>query len=235
MEEALPRDLTNPQLWQAYIKTREYEDGQREAIPAHHKLVEEQEREGLRAIYNTYISRLTQACSFRNELQGRTIDQWLSEWKQMHHLLWQHVILKCGQWRTIEVRFGDVGDEEVYHIPKPHDIPREMAMYAQDVSHRICAKHSTDKEKYTTLAVIHYQFIRIHPFVDGNGRIARAITDQLALYFGFPVAMGGYPRHVPKRREAYHKAIRAAANDPSCVDLAGWIQYYIMRQLDEIA
>ena len=235
MEEALPRDIAHPNLWQEYIKTREYKEGQREAIPAHHKLVEKRERDGLRAIYRTYIAKLTETHSFRAALQLRTVDQWLNEWKKMHRLLWEHVLQKCGQWRKKEVRFGDVGDEDIYHIPKPHDVPREIAMLAREVNDRISTMHRSDEKKFTTLAVVHYQFIRIHPLDDGNGRIARAITDQLALYFDFPVAMGGYPRHDLKRREAYHRAIRAAADDPSCTDLAGWIQNYILRQLEEIA
>lgn len=116
-----------------------------------------------------------------------------------------------------------------------HNCGRHTSRQRNTKWDRIHAKHRSDEEKFTTLAVIHYQFIRIHPFGDGNGRIARAITDQLALFFGWPTAMGGYPRHDDKRREAYHKAIRAAADDNSAKDLAGWISNYIAKQLEMIA
>ena len=235
MEIALLCDDAHPQLWQAYKKTREFKGGQTKAIPPHHPLVEVQERNGLRSIYTTYVVKLSDVHNFRTALQERNITDWLNEWKHMHKLLWEHILNRCGAWRNKEVRFGDVGDEEIYHIPMPQDVPREMVELARVVQNRINLKHRSDEEKYITLAIIHYQFIRIHPFEDGNGRIARAITDQLAIFFGFPVAMGGYPRHDDKRRKAYHKAIRAAADDPSCKDLAGWISNYIEQQLDVIA
>ena len=37
------------------------------------------------------------------------------------------------------------------------------------------------EDKLNILADIHFRFIMIHPFDDGNGRIARAITDQVSL------------------------------------------------------
>ena len=94
--------------------------------------------------------------------------------------------------------------------------------------------HSIDDQS-RVLARIHYTFIRIHPFTDGNGRIARAITDQLAIYFGLPPAMSGYPRLDTKRRENYHKAIRACIADPEYSDLAAWIKGYIEMRLSDIA
>ncbi len=235
MEIALLREDVHPQLWHAYIKTPEYKSGQTEAISAHHPLVEKQERNGLRAVYTTYITRLFETHSFRDSLLQRGITEWINEWKHMHVLLWKHVLRECGDWRKKDIRFGDAGDEEIYHIPRYQDVPREMAQFTRLVIKKIHEKHRSDGERFTTLALIHYQFIRIHPFSDGNGRIARALTDQLALFFGWPTAMGGYPRHDDKRREAYHKAIRAAADDSSAKDLAGWISNYINQQLELIA
>ncbi len=235
METALLQEDANVQLWLAYKKTREYKEGQIAAIPVHHKLIETQERVGLGAIYKTYVGQLSGSGNFRKDLQQRNVSDWIKEWKHMHRLLWEHVLLKYGDWRKIEVRFGDVGDEDTYHIPMHQDVPREMSILAHLVLLKVNTKYKSDDEKFHAFAQIHYQFIRIHPFEDGNGRIARAITDQLALFFGFPVAMGGFPRHDQKRREAYHKAIRAAADDSLCTNLAGWISNYIQQQLNTIA
>jgi Fic family protein len=153
----------------------------------------------------------------------------------MHNLLFEHVLIDRGNWRRVDVRFGDSGDEDLYRIPNFQKVPLAVANLAEQVVGLISINSLSIIEKYSILAKIHYEFIRIHPFFDGNGRIARAITDQLSIYFGFPPAMGGYPRHNPKNRKAYHKAIRSCVDDPTCGLLAKWIENYIEKQIQNLA
>ncbi|MDQ6698744.1 MAG: Fic family protein [Acidobacteriota bacterium] len=35
-------------------------------------------------------------------------------------------------------------------------------------------------EGVASLAVFHHRFLKIHPFLDGNGRVARVLSDQAA-------------------------------------------------------
>lgn len=235
MDIPLLRDQVIDQLWLAYKKTSEYENGQTKAIPTHHGLVEKQEKTGLREIYIHFVSILEKGTSLKKELKERTIGQWLSEWKKMHESLFRHVLKKNGEWREIFVRFGSPGDEDLHHVPLPKDINREISQLAKTISQFLNEEELSVDDKFRKLAIIHYQFIRIHPFPDGNGRIARALTDQLAIFFGFPVAMGGYPRRDNKRRLAYHHAINSCINDPSCTELAMWIRSYVDRQLQQLA
>ena len=153
----------------------------------------------------------------------------------MHHLLFRHILKKCGDWRQIPVRFGDPAADELYRIPAHIDVPREVNTLAYSMSECLDARSLDRGGRYQALAHIHYQFIRIHPFADGNGRIPRAITDQVAIYFGFPPAMAGYPRNNSKRRKAYHKAIRECTTDPEYELLSLWIGGYIDEQLDKLA
>ncbi len=235
MDVALLPDQVVPQLWAAYKKTKEYKDGQIKVIPPHHKLVETQEKHELRTIYEKFVNSLDKDKNQKVELEHRNVGDWLNEWKTMHTLLFKHILKDRGGWRKINVRFGSPGDEEIYHIPNHWNVGKEIGFLAKTIQEKLKQKHSSMEDIFRTLAIIHYQFIRIHPFADGNGRIARAITDQLALYFGLPVAMGGYPRHDLKRRFAYHKAIRDCADDPECKELSLWIKSYIDKQLELIA
>jgi Fic family protein len=235
MEEPIPDTDVVPHLWSAYKKSVEYQNGMIHAIPAHNKLVEDQERRGLGLIYTNFVRILSSGTDVKQELKGRTIKDWLDEWKSMHRSLFGNILKNCGDWRSEMVRFGDVGDEDLYHIPSPQKLNFELSTLAKSILETISKTNYSDEEFYKKLASIHYQCIRIHPFRDGNGRIARAITDQLAIYYGYPVAMGGYPRLDIKRRSAYHQAIRSCIDDPNCQKLADWIKSYIDIQLKKIA
>lgn len=87
-------------------------------------------------------------------------------------------------------------------------------------------------ESYLSIiASVHHEFICIHPFFDGNGRIGRAIIDQLCLSFGLPMVMGGYPRNNAEQRSAYHKAIRQASCGDNHELLKKWIKDKILQNL----
>lgn len=235
MDVPLLKDQAVRQLWAAYKNTSEYGRGLIAAIPAHHRLVEDQERRGLRSIYQRFVSILASNKLLRVMLKVRSPLDWLNEWKEMHKLLFEYVLAEKGMWRKINVRFGEAGDEDLYRIPIYQLVPSTIGILAEQVVSYISLEDLVEDEKYKILAKIHYEFIRIHPFPDGNGRIARAVTDQLSLYFGFLPAMGGYPRHNLKNRAAYHRAIRSCIDDPGCSQLAMWIKSYVERQINYLA
>lgn len=232
MDVPLAKEDVVNSLWSAYTKTYDYLNGQTKAIPAHNPLVEKQEEDGLRQIYSSFIQQLNSTVNAKETLKIRSIGDWLLEWKQMNKKLFHYILKECGEWRKIDVRFGDPGDEDLYHVPGYREVPNEMNQLAHKLCTEINQKFQTNNERFTFLAQIHYQFIRIHPFADGNGRIARVITDELSIFLGFPPAIAGYPRHDSKRRENYHRAIRACTEDALCSDLSIWISGYINKQLE---
>ena len=235
MDIPLNPDEITKQLWSAYKKTPKYKQGLQYAIPEHHQLVEKQEKLGLKMIYKQFVEDLLTTQNSRNALKKRTIDDWLDEWKGMHKMLFGRILVQCGTWRKIDVRFGAPGDEDLHRIPNYREVPREIAILVHTLRKKLQKRYSSDEERYAVLAKIHYGFVRIHPFFDGNGRIARAITDQLAIFFNFPPAMAGYPRHDSGKRILYHKAIHSCISDPSCKELASWIAGYIKEQLELLA
>ncbi len=55
-----------------------------------------------------------------------------------------------------------------------------MKLYSKDMADFL--EHSSkmsDEEYIKQVAKFHFRFVRIHPFIDGNGRTARAITNSL--------------------------------------------------------
>lgn len=88
------------------------------------------------------------------------------------------VKITVGDWRhsedPMQVVSGPYGKEKV-HYEAP---PAEMVEKLMKPFLKWWSSESTDLDGLIRAAVAHLWFVTIHPFDDGNGRIARAITDM---------------------------------------------------------
>lgn len=88
-------------------------------------------------------------------------------------ILWLHTTLMRGlvvdkhlwKWRTINIRV--TGSNDIF--PDPQNVPVLMSKFFESP---IC-----ECKKFEDIARLHFEFVNIHPFVDGNGRIARLIMN----------------------------------------------------------
>jgi Fic family protein len=84
-----------------------------------------------------------------------------------------------GKWRDdrdgpMRVVSGPIGREKVYYEAPPAErLPEEMARFLA------WFEQPEDVDPLLTAGLAHLWFVTIHPFDDGNGRIARAITDMV--------------------------------------------------------
>lgn len=85
--------------------------------------------------------------------------------------------IKVGKWRGKEpmrVVSGQIGREKIHFEAPPHErIEREIKQFLTWWS-----KSSKEANGLVRAGIAHLYFVTIHPFEDGNGRIARAITDM---------------------------------------------------------
>jgi Fic family protein len=79
-------------------------------------------------------------------------------------------------------------------------------------------------------AIFHQRFTAIHPFRDGNGRSARALTTLLLWRAGFPVEILLLQRVLDERRESYIAALRQADRG----DLGGWTRFFAQAVRDAL-
>lgn len=226
-----------PSLWRDYTKTSEYKVSRRiYSINSTHYLLRTQEMRGLKRVIHRFIGSLRKHSVSRDDYINRSVAEWFKEWHQMHDLLFQTVLKKHGNFRKKDVRFGSPGDEDLYKIPKWQEVGREMQIYAANLSSDLKLVDRQNLDSVCTyLARVHYQFIRIHPFEDGNGRIARAITDQLAVSLGLPPIVVGFPRSNEDKKREYHMAIHDCIGDPSCSSLMVWIRGQVLHKIDTLA
>ena len=73
--------------------------------------------------------------------------------------------------------------------------------------------------------ISHYEFVRIHPFIDGNGRSARALASFILYLKGFDTkrffALDDY---YDSDRQSYYKALQSV--DSISLDITEWLGYF---------
>ena len=84
--------------------------------------------------------------------------------------------ITVGNWRThpIQVVSGAIGQERIhFEGPEPSLVPGEMAAFLEWLN------GAPETSQFIRAALAHLWFVTVHPFDDGNGRLARAISDTL--------------------------------------------------------
>jgi len=132
-----------------------------------------------------------------------------------------------GAWRNdsdgpMQVVSGPVGKENVhYEAPVASLIEREIAAFltwANDASDR------TDTVLRAALA--HLWFVTIHPFDDGNGRIARAIADRaLARSEGSPQRFYSMSAQIRQERNEYYEILERTQK--GTLDVTPWMEWFL--------
>ena len=74
---------------------------------------------------------------------------------------------------------------ETFHFAEPIDVPARMKLLIDEVN-----KHQQSPDDgILHAAKVHYDFVRIHPFDDGNGRLARILMNLVLMQHGLPPAI----------------------------------------------
>ena len=137
-----------------------------------------------------------------------------------------------GVWRDdrhgpMRVVSGPAGRERVhFEAPDAVRLGHEMRKFLDWFN------GAKDIDPVLKAAVAHLWFVTIHPFEDGNGRIARAIADmQLARADASAQRFYSMSAQIRRERSDYYKAIeRAQKNTHSVsagIDITDWLQWFL--------
>ena len=132
-----------------------------------------------------------------------------------------------GAWRDdahgpIQVVSGLVGRQRVhYEAPAAPRLPKEMAAFFA------WANDASDKtDAVVRAALAHLWFATIHPFDDGNGRIARAIADwQLARSEKSPRRFYSMSAQIRRERKAYYGVFESTQK--GTLDVTPWMEWFL--------
>ena len=107
--------------------------------------------------------------------------------RQLHGLVLSGLSDQAGAYRSVPVAIS--GSD--YEPPGPETVPASMADFGRWLS----AVTALGDHSFATVsgllaaAVAHTWFVTIHPFIDGNGRVARLLMNLVLMRYGFPIAI----------------------------------------------
>ena len=131
--------------------------------------------------------------------------------------------LDVGCYRNGEMQIvsGAMGKEKVhYEAPPPEDVKSEMDLFLE--------WFNTEKELDLVLksAIAHFRFIIIHPFDDGNGRMARAISDLLLTRSDdMPQRFYSLSSQILAERKTYYAILQKSQSSEG--DITEWLEWYL--------
>jgi len=119
------------------------------------------------------------AYDFMYESVGHNISEVVI--KKLHHLFYYHIDLThAGNYRDVQVYIS--GSD--HKFPKPYDVPILMQRFASKLDEWQKTLHPV-----LLSAKIHKEFVFVHPFIDGNGRVARLLMNLVLLQQGYGLAI----------------------------------------------
>ena len=73
--------------------------------------------------------------------------------------------------------------------------------------------------------IVHYEFVRIHPFLDGNGRVARALSTLILFLEGYDIRkFFSLEEYFDKEAERYYDGLQSVEKHDG--DLTAWLEYF---------
>ena len=134
--------------------------------------------------------------------------------------------IRVGAWRDdstgpMQVVSGPMGKERVhYEAPKAERVDGEMKSFLD--------WFEGDKpiDQVLTAGLAHLWFVTIHPFDDGNGRIARAIADlALARSEHSPQRFYSMSAQIRQERNAYYDVLEHTQK--GTMDITPWMEWFL--------
>ena len=128
-----------------------------------------------------------------------------------------------GRYRDGEVQVvsGPFGKEKVhYQAPSPETVKKEMDQFLEWFN------SDTPIDPVLKVAIAHFWFIIIHPFEDGNGRIARALSDMLLSRMDeAPYRYYSLSSQILVERKQYYEILQQSQHSDG--EITAWLDWFL--------
>ena len=129
----------------------------------------------------------------------------------------------CGVYRNRYVVVANrLTGEVIFRPPSNEDVPKLV----NDLVEWLNSSDAKELDPVIEAGIAHYEFVRIHPFVDGNGRTARVLATLILYLRGFDAKQFFcFDDYYDSDRQAYYGVLRSI--DQRTLDLTHWLEYFV--------
>jgi len=154
--------------------------------------MDQAEADALLAVQEQYLNQITAKTRFTANLVCRMHKDWLGS-----------IYPWAGQYRTVEMQKGN------FRWPPAFRVAQNMAALEKDFLKKDTpCRPGKLTEVALRVAGIHAELLLVHPFREGNGRLARWLSDLMFLQAGYPLPLYSFSgRGSVKRKSSYLNAV----------------------------
>ncbi len=142
--------------------------------------------------------------------------------KKLHRIITDKILTsdQSGEYRTKQVIIRNSQTGEItFRPPAPLEVPFLMREFLYWLNKDTTA----DIHPIIRAGIVHHEFVRIHPFIDGNGRVARALVTLIMLLGGYDIRrFFSLEEYYDKDAVSYYTSLQKA----SAGDMTAWLEYF---------
>lgn len=149
--------------------------------------------------------------------------------KNLHNILLKHS--KKDEWHkgdykqhsnVVESKLPDGTRQIIFQTTEP-------GFPTQDSMRFLIEWYLNDNETHPLVkcALFAYEFVSIHPFQDGNGRLSRLLSSLLLLKHGYKwIQYVSFEHEIESRKTEYYRVLRSCQSQRPIEDVTGWIRFF---------
>lgn len=142
--------------------------------------------------------------------------------KKLHKLVVQKILPEeqSGEYRLKQVIIRNSQTGEVtFRPPTPIQVPFLM----REFCYWLNSAGKDDMHPIIKAGIAHHEFVRIHPFIDGNGRVARSLATLVLMLGGYDIRrFFSLEEYYDKDAILYYENLQKASNG----DMTSWLEYF---------
>lgn len=149
---------------------------------------------------------------------------------EIHKLTTEKILVQesIGKFRIRQVVIRNTKTGQISYTPPP---AVEVPYLIEDLVNWINSDEAKQLHPILKAGIIHYEIARIHPFVDGNGRVARSVAILVMFLDGYDIRkFFSFEEYFDENPMQYYLTLQAVSNqlvlDTHERDLTPWLEYF---------